>query len=89
MSERTRVVVVGGTSGIGRHFARFCAERGDDVVITGRSAARTKTVADEIGGSTRGLALDLAEPERIADALADVPHVDRLVVAALDRDHNT
>ncbi|MBC8988776.1 MULTISPECIES: SDR family NAD(P)-dependent oxidoreductase [Micromonospora] len=89
MSERTRVVVVGGTSGIGRHFARFCAERGDDVVITGRSAARTKTVADEIGGRTRGLALDLAEPERIADALADVPHVDRLVIAALDRDHNT
>jgi NAD(P)-dependent dehydrogenase (short-subunit alcohol dehydrogenase family) len=89
MSERTQVVVIGGTSGIGRHFARSCAERGDDVIITGRSEERTKGVADEIGGRTRGLALELAEPERIAAALADVGRVDQLVLAALDRDHNT
>jgi len=89
MSERTHVVVVGGTSGIGRHFAQFRAGRGDDVVITGRSEDRTKGVADEIGGRTRGLAVDLAEPERVAAALADVQRVDHLVVAAIDRDHNT
>jgi NAD(P)-dependent dehydrogenase (short-subunit alcohol dehydrogenase family) len=89
MSERTHVVVVGGTSGIGRHFARFRAGLGDDVVITGRSEDRAKGVADEIGGRTRGLALDLAEPDRVAAALAGVPSVDHLVVAALDRDHNT
>ncbi|GAA4444172.1 SDR family NAD(P)-dependent oxidoreductase [Phytohabitans houttuyneae] len=89
MSDRTRVVVIGGTSGIGRHFAQSCAERGDDVVITGRSEDRTKRIADEIGGQTRGIALDLADPERIVDALADVDRVDHLVVAALDRDYNT
>src|SRR6266702_7961643 len=89
MSERTHVVVVGGTSGIGRHFAQSRAGRGDDVVITGRSEDRTKGLADEIGGRTRGLAVDLAEPERIAAALADVQRVDHLVIAALDRDHNT
>ncbi|CAL9374626.1 Sulfoquinovose 1-dehydrogenase [Streptomyces sp. enrichment culture] len=89
MSDRTRVVVIGGTSGIGRHFAQSCAERGDDVIVTGRSEERTKSVAHEIGGHTRGLALDLAHPERITDALADVVRVDRLVIAALDRDHNT
>lgn len=89
MSDRTHVVVVGGTSGIGRHFAQSCADRGDDVVITGRSEDRTKGVADEIGGRTRGLALDLTEPERIVAALADVQRVDHLVLAALDRDYNT
>ncbi|GGX22395.1 short-chain dehydrogenase [Streptomyces malachitofuscus] len=89
MSERTHVVVIGGTSGIGRHFAQSCAERGDDVIVTGRSEERTKSVAHEIGGRTRGLALELADPERIAAALADVGRVDRLVLAALDRDHNT
>lgn len=89
MSERTQVVVIGGTSGIGRHFAQSRAERGDDVVITGRSEDRTKSVADEIGGRTRGLALDLAEPERIVAALADIDRVDHLVLSALDRDYNT
>lgn len=89
MPDRTHVVVIGATSGIGRHFAQSCADRGDDVVITGRSPDRTKGVADEIGGQTRGLALDLAEPEGIAAALADVHHVDHLVLAALDRDYNT
>lgn len=43
------VVVVGGTSGIGREFARVRAARGDEVVITGRDAHRTDTVAKEIG----------------------------------------
>lgn len=89
MSDRKHVVVIGGTSGIGRHFAQSRADRGDDVVITGRSEERTKSVADEIGGRTRGLALDLAEPERIGAALADVRRVDHLVIAALHRDHNT
>ncbi|MFE1439663.1 SDR family NAD(P)-dependent oxidoreductase [Streptomyces sp. NPDC058739] len=89
MSDRTQVVVIGGTSGIGLHFARTCAERGHDVVVTGRSEDRTKAVAHDLGGRTRGLALDLAETERIGDALADVERVDWLVLSALDRDFNT
>ncbi|MWA09122.1 SDR family NAD(P)-dependent oxidoreductase [Streptomyces sp. BA2] len=89
MSDRAQVVVIGGTSGLGRHFAQSCAERGDEVVITGRTEDRTKAVAHEIGGRTRGLALDLTDPERIEAGLADVLRVDRLVLAAVNRDHNT
>ncbi|MEV6752873.1 SDR family oxidoreductase [Streptomyces sp. NPDC051214] len=89
MSDRTQVVVIGGTSGLGRHFAQSCADRGNDVVITGRTEDRTKAVADEIGGRTRGIALDLTDPEQIEAGLADVARVDRLVLAAVNRDHNT
>ncbi|MGW1279616.1 SDR family NAD(P)-dependent oxidoreductase [Streptomyces tsukubensis] len=89
MSDRRQVVVIGGTSGIGRHFARSCADQGHDVVITGRTEDRTKGVAEEIGGRTRGLALDLSDPERIGAALAGLERVDWLVLSALDRDHNT
>ncbi|MFI6693850.1 SDR family NAD(P)-dependent oxidoreductase [Streptomyces sp. NPDC050433] len=89
MSDRTHVVVIGGTSGLGRHFAQSCAERGSDVIITGRTEDRTKGIADEIGGRTRGLALDLTDTAGIEAGLADVRRVDRLVLAALDRDHNT
>jgi len=80
------VLVVGGTSGIGHEFARVRAERGDEVVLTGRDAHRADTVAKEIGA--RGLALDLARPQEIAGALADVGHVDHLVLAGVSRDEN-
>jgi NAD(P)-dependent dehydrogenase (short-subunit alcohol dehydrogenase family) len=80
------VVVIGGTSGIGREFARVRAERGDEVLITGRDVHRTDTAAKEIGA--RGLALDLARPKEIADALGDVGTVDHLVIAGVSRDEN-
>jgi NAD(P)-dependent dehydrogenase (short-subunit alcohol dehydrogenase family) len=89
MSERPHVVVIGATSGIGRHFAEWCAARGSDVVITGRTADRAKGVATEIGGRTRGLALDLTHPDRAAAGLAEVERVDWLVLAAVGRDYNT
>ncbi|WP_329332408.1 SDR family oxidoreductase [Streptomyces sp. NBC_00663] len=81
-----RVVVVGGTSGIGREFARMRAGRGDEVLITGRDAHRTDTAAKEIGA--RGLALDLSRPHEIGAALAGVGRVDQLVLAGVSRDDN-
>jgi NAD(P)-dependent dehydrogenase (short-subunit alcohol dehydrogenase family) len=80
------VLVVGGTSGIGREFARARAERGDEVVLTGRDPARTDAVAKETGA--RGLALDLSRPRELAGALADVGRVDHLVLAGVSRDEN-
>jgi NAD(P)-dependent dehydrogenase (short-subunit alcohol dehydrogenase family) len=83
------VVVVGGTSGIGREIARHYAEAGDRVTLTGRDASRAAAVAEEIGGDTTALALDLAMPRGIAPALAGIHAVDSLVLAAIERDVNT
>ena len=89
MSGQRVGVIVGGTSGIGREVARSLAVRGDQVLITGRDRGRAETIAAEIGGSVRGLALDLTRPERIGDALSGIDRVDALVLAAIDRDENT
>ena len=83
------VLIVGGTSGIGREVARYFADRGDHVTLTGRDAGRSAAVAKEIGGDTTGLALDLAEPKGIASVLAGIDAVDGLVLAAIERDVNT
>jgi NAD(P)-dependent dehydrogenase (short-subunit alcohol dehydrogenase family) len=83
------VVVVGGTSGIGREIARHFAAAGDRVTLTGREAGRAAAVAKEIGGDATGIALDLAVPHSIAPALAGIEVVDRLVLAAIDREVNT
>jgi NAD(P)-dependent dehydrogenase (short-subunit alcohol dehydrogenase family) len=88
MAEHS-VVVVGGTQGLGRDLARHYAEGGRRVVVTGRDAERAAAAAGEIGGSAEGLAFDLSEPTTIAPALAGLGSVDRLALAALDRDLNT
>ena len=82
------VVIVGGTQGLGRELAQSYADDGRDVVVTGRDRSRAETAASEIGGSTRGLGFDLAEPHTIAGALAGVEDVDHLVLAAIERDVN-
>jgi NAD(P)-dependent dehydrogenase (short-subunit alcohol dehydrogenase family) len=82
------VVIVGGTQGLGRELAQAYADEGREVVVTGRDQARAETAASEIGGSTRGLGFDLAEPHTIAGALAGVEDVDHLVLAAIERDVN-
>jgi len=90
MSERT-VLIVGGTAGLGLRLAERCAAAGQHVVITGRDLTRTQTVARAIEGPrpVDALALDLALPEQIAERLAGLGAVDRLVLAAVERDLNS
>ena len=82
------LLIVGGTHGIGLEIARRYAGEGWSVVLAGRDGAHAKSVAAELGGETRGIALDLSEPEQVADALADIGAVDHIVLSAIDRDTN-
>ena len=83
------MVIVGGTSGIGAGLARAYADRGREVVITGRSDERCAEAARAIGNGNVGWrCLDLAEPDEIGRCLEDVDSVDRLVLAAIERDQN-
>ena len=88
MSVAGSVLIVGGTQGLGRELANLYAGRGRSVVLTGRDPARAEKVAAEVGGSTRGLALDLSKPHEIAANLASVGPVDHVVLAAIERDAN-
>jgi NAD(P)-dependent dehydrogenase (short-subunit alcohol dehydrogenase family) len=88
MAEAGCVVVVGGTRGLGKEVASHYAGLRREVVVTGRDVDRADRVAREIGGDTRGVGFDLAEPEEIGPALKDVGAVDHLVLAAIERDDN-
>ena len=58
MADQGSAVIIGGTSGLGKQLAGVLAKRGDEVIVTGRDAARAQAAAREIGGRTRGLAVD-------------------------------
>jgi NAD(P)-dependent dehydrogenase (short-subunit alcohol dehydrogenase family) len=89
MPDQDSIAIVGGTSGLGLTLAKALSARGGEVIITGRDQAKAQAVAKEVGGRTRGLALDLAAPGEIAGRLADVGKVKSLVITAIERGDNS
>jgi NAD(P)-dependent dehydrogenase (short-subunit alcohol dehydrogenase family) len=81
-------VIIGGTAGIGLELARESSRLGQEVVISGRNAQGAQRIAAALGGNSRGIGLDLSEIDTIADALAPIENVRRLVVTAIERDSN-
>jgi NAD(P)-dependent dehydrogenase (short-subunit alcohol dehydrogenase family) len=82
-------VIVGGTAGIGLEIARALAQRGGDVIITGRDPEKARSVASTLGANVTGIAFDISKPHDIKDALAGVGTVQDLVIGAIERDTNT
>lgn len=82
------VVVIGGSSGLGKEIAAHYAGQGAEVFITSRHPERAVAVAADIGGSSTGLPLDLNDLAGIGPALSSVGSVRHLVIAAIERDEN-
>jgi short-subunit dehydrogenase len=81
MSNRV-ALITGASVGIGEQFARQLAERGHDVVLVARDAARLEALAKEIrGGGVEAevLAADLTDDAQLATVEARARTVDLLV----------
>ncbi|MFE9426486.1 SDR family oxidoreductase [Kitasatospora sp. NPDC006697] len=76
-----RVVVLGGSSGIGEATAAGFAADGAEVVITGRDRQRLDEAVARIGGSTRGFAVDAMDRAAVTAFFAELGTLDHLVVA--------
>lgn len=66
--QMTRVLVTGGSSGIGRACAHGFAAAGHDVVITGRCRRQLITTSEELGGIPY-LVFNAADPLQVNSAL--------------------
>lgn len=65
-------LVIGGAGGIGRSVARRLVDRGDRVVLAGRTEERLREVADDLGADWRVLdARDVGAVEDAIGAVAD------------------
>ena len=68
-------LVTGASSGLGRAFAGFLADAGASVVLAARRADKCAEAADEIGGDTLPVALDVTDPAGIDAALTAAEQV--------------
>jgi NAD(P)-dependent dehydrogenase (short-subunit alcohol dehydrogenase family) len=77
-----KLLVVGGSSGIGRSTALAAAEAGAAITVVGRSAEKLKEVVATAGGGT-GIQADVRDPERcsgiVAEAVDAMGGIDALV----------
>lgn len=68
----SKIVITGGSSGIGKETARLFIDKGASVVITGRDEAKLKRVASEIGAIP--LTFDISQlnliPQKAKEALS-------------------
>ncbi len=76
-------LITGASVGIGEQFARQLSERGHDVVLVARDAARLEALAKEIEGRSGGhaevMAADLTDAEQLGAVEARARTVDLLV----------
>ena len=68
----TRVLVTGGTSGLGRAMAQALAQAGAEVAVTGRRLERAQATAAELGAGALGVELDVRDPGSVSAAVQAV-----------------
>jgi NAD(P)-dependent dehydrogenase (short-subunit alcohol dehydrogenase family) len=61
-----RVVVLGGSSGIGLEVAKQAASQGASVIIASSSAERVQKAVESVGGEAQGQAVDVSDERAVA-----------------------
>ena len=75
-----KVIVVGGSSGIGLATAELAKAQGADVVIASRNAERLKVAADKLG--VKAIAADVTNDDSVVQLFKTCGLVDHVVVTA-------
>jgi NAD(P)-dependent dehydrogenase (short-subunit alcohol dehydrogenase family) len=85
--QQKRVVVVGGSSGIGLAVAQQAASQGAKVVIVSSNAERVQKAVECIGGEAQGQAVNVSDEGAVATFFAKLGSFDHLVFTAGDSLH--
>src|SRR6202167_4140315 len=79
-----RVVVLGGSSGIGLEVAKQAASQGARVVIVSSNAERVEKAVGSVGGEAQGQAVDVSDERAVATFFSKLGSFDHLVFTAGD-----
>ncbi|WP_028241119.1 SDR family oxidoreductase [Stutzerimonas azotifigens] len=79
--EGRRLLVIGGSSGIGEATARRAAQAGATVTIASRSRDKLEAALQRLPAGTAAAVLDVTDAEAVATFFVDQPHWDHVVLA--------
>jgi NAD(P)-dependent dehydrogenase (short-subunit alcohol dehydrogenase family) len=82
--DSQKIVVLGGTSGIGLATAQLAAAQGATVVVASSSPERLDAALADLPASAEGYALDVRREEEIRDLFERVGRFDHLIYTAGD-----
>jgi NAD(P)-dependent dehydrogenase (short-subunit alcohol dehydrogenase family) len=82
-----RVVILGGSSGIGLAVAEQAASQGAKLVIASSNAERVQKAIESLGGNAQGHTLDLSDEQAVETFFAKLGAFDHLVFTAGDSLH--
>ena len=82
--ENKRVVIIGGSSGIGLAVAEEAASQGADVVIVSSKEERVQEAIRSIGGKAKGQAVDVSDEKAVERFFTNLGAFDHLVFTAGD-----
>ena len=82
--ENKRVVVLGGSSGIGFAVAELAAAQGAKTIIASRNAERVQKAIESLGGDVQGHVVDVSDERAVETLFAKLGPFDHLVYSAGD-----
>ena len=85
--QNQRVVILGGSSGIGLAVAEQAAAQGAKIVIASSNAERVQKAVELVGANAQGQTLDLSDEQAVETFFAKLGAFDHLVFTAGDSLH--
>jgi NAD(P)-dependent dehydrogenase (short-subunit alcohol dehydrogenase family) len=82
--DNKRVIIVGGSSGIGLAVAEQVALQGAEVVIVSSNAERVQEAVKSVGGKARGQTVDVSDEKAVESFFTNLGAFDHLVFTAGD-----
>jgi len=84
MLTNKRIVIIGGSSGIGFETARLTLEKGAEVIIASRSEKKLKKAKDSLNGGVTIFTLDVTDENQVKTFFEKMGQIDHLVITAAE-----
>jgi NAD(P)-dependent dehydrogenase (short-subunit alcohol dehydrogenase family) len=79
---KKKILVIGGSSGIGKAVAEMAYNMGNEVILTSRQLAKARSVAQQIGDTVTGLQLDINDETGVHTFFSQLSPQDHIYIAA-------
>ncbi|TIV49346.1 MAG: SDR family NAD(P)-dependent oxidoreductase, partial [Mesorhizobium sp.] len=78
--DNRKILIVGGSSGMGLALARRCLDEGASVIIAGRGEAKLSKARDQLGrpATLRAAAVDISREDEVAALFARIGRLDHI-----------